>query len=62
MESGPFITTKSMPTDQATEFLGKAKDNAFAHDGGILLKNGQVVGSGTTVNIDFGFFHPCYHL
>lgn len=54
MESGPFVTPKSMPTDQATEFL-ESKGQRFTHDGGILIKNGQVVGGGTTVNIDLAF-------
>tara|TARA_R110002050_G_scaffold8396_1_gene30780 strand:- start:7037 stop:9136 length:2100 start_codon:yes stop_codon:yes gene_type:complete len=54
MESGPFVNPKSMRTDQVTEFL-ESKGQRFTQDGGILIKNGQVVGGGTTVNIDLAF-------
>lgn len=54
IDSGPFVIPKSMRTDQAVEFM-ESKGQRFTNDGGILIKNAQVVGGGTTVNIDLAF-------
>jgi choline dehydrogenase-like flavoprotein len=54
IDQGPFIRPQSMRTDQKSEFM-ESGGHRTTYDKSILIKNGQVIGGGTTVNIDLAF-------
>jgi hypothetical protein len=54
IEQGPFVVPHSVKTTQVPE-LKENKGSRLAKGSGIIIKNGQTAGGGTTVNIDLAF-------
>jgi hypothetical protein len=54
IESGPFVVWGSMNTMSYGALMFQ-QDNATTSDNGIILRSGQAMGGGTTVNIDLAF-------
>ena len=54
VEQGPFVIPHSVKTTQVQE-LKENKGSRLAKGSGIIIKNGQTAGGGTTVNIDLAF-------
>lgn len=54
IETGPFVVWGSMNTMSYPALMFQ-QDNATTSDNGIILRSGQAMGGGTTVNIDLAF-------
>jgi choline dehydrogenase-like flavoprotein len=54
LESGSWVLPQSIITESSSELM-ESYNMRTTEDGGICLRNGAVVGGGTTVNIDLAF-------
>ncbi|KEI71391.1 GMC oxidoreductase [Endozoicomonas elysicola] len=54
VEAGPFVKPGSRDTTSSGELIESANLRTTS-DGGIVVRNGQAVGGGTTVNVDLAF-------
>ena len=54
IDAGPFIKPGSINSEYDTELM-ESFNQRFTASGGIAIRNGRVIGGGTTVNIDLAF-------
>jgi hypothetical protein len=54
IEKGPFVCHGSMDTRGCADLMFDG-DRAFTTSGGILIRSGETVGGGSTVNVDLAF-------
>lgn len=54
LEQGPYVKPGRIKTAEDSSLM-EAHNQRYSVDGGIAIRNGQVVGGGTTVNLDLAF-------